>query len=77
MLIHAGLAEPGTPKLDAKHEWIWALLGFSALAVFWTWPVAANLSSRIPHDAGDPVLNIWILVERAGHPAHRRTGTRR
>jgi hypothetical protein len=58
---HAGLAEPGTPKLDARYEWIWALLGFSALAVFWTWPVAANLSSRIPHDAGDPVLNIWIL----------------
>ncbi len=61
MLTHAGLAEPGTPKHDAKHEWIWALLGFSALAVFWTWPVAANLNSRIPHDAGDPVLNIWIL----------------
>ena len=61
MLTHAGLAEPGTPKHDAKHEWIWALLGFSALAIFWTWPVAANLNSRIPHDAGDPVLNIWIL----------------
>ena len=27
----------------------------------WTWPVAATLTSRIPHDPGDPVLNIWIL----------------
>ncbi len=36
-------------------------LAFAALTVFWTWPVAANISSRIPHDAGDPVLNTWIL----------------
>jgi hypothetical protein len=52
-----GLVEPGPPR----HEWIWALLGFSALAIYWTWPVAANLNTRIPHDPGDPVLNIWIL----------------
>jgi hypothetical protein len=38
-----------------------ALVGFCALAVFWTWPVAATLTSRIPHDPGDPVLAIWIL----------------
>ncbi|HET7218105.1 MAG TPA: hypothetical protein VFJ02_08650 [Vicinamibacterales bacterium] len=37
------------------------LLAFSALAIVWTWPVAAHLTSRIPHDAGDPILNIWIL----------------
>ena len=37
------------------------LLAFGALAIVWTWPVAAHLSTRIPHDAGDPVLNIWIL----------------
>ncbi len=40
---------------------MWALLGFCALAILWTWPVAATLTSRIPHDAGDPVLNIWFL----------------
>jgi hypothetical protein len=38
-----------------------ALLGFCALAVFWTWPLAASLTTRIPHDPGDPVLNVWIL----------------
>ena len=37
------------------------LLLFTALAVFWTWPLTAHLSSRIPHDPGDPVLNTWIL----------------
>jgi len=51
------LPEPRALSLEP----IWALLGFSALAVFWTWPLAASLTSRIPHDPGDPVLNIWIL----------------
>jgi hypothetical protein len=37
------------------------LAGFLALSIVWTWPVAANLTSRVPHDAGDPLLNIWIL----------------
>jgi hypothetical protein len=39
----------------------WALLGFSALAIVWTWPVAASLNSRVPHDLGDPILVVWIL----------------
>jgi hypothetical protein len=34
---------------------------FLVLSIVWTWPVAANLTSRVPHDAGDPLLNIWIL----------------
>jgi hypothetical protein len=46
---------------STRVERLWALIGFSALAVFWTWPVVLTLSSRIPHDAGDPVLNIWLL----------------
>jgi hypothetical protein len=37
------------------------LLAFVVLAVVWTWPVAANLTTRVAHDAGDPILNIWIL----------------
>ena len=36
-------------------------LAFLALAVFWTWPLASHLSSRIPHDPGDPILNTWLL----------------
>jgi hypothetical protein len=34
---------------------------FSVLAVAGTWPLAARLSSRVPNDPGDPVLNTWIL----------------
>jgi 4-amino-4-deoxy-L-arabinose transferase-like glycosyltransferase len=34
---------------------------FCALAVAWTWPLLPYLSSRIPHDPGDPVLNTYLL----------------
>jgi hypothetical protein len=34
---------------------------FLALAIAWTWPLAAHFGSRIPHDPGDSVLNIWLL----------------
>ena len=51
------LPEPKAKRLEP----LWALLAFCALAVYWTWPVAATLGSRIPHDPGDPVLNIWFL----------------
>lgn len=36
-------------------------VAFLALAILWTWPLASHLSSRIPHDPGDPILNIWLL----------------
>ena len=38
-----------------------ALVLATVLAVVWTWPLLAHVSSRIAHDAGDPVLNTWIL----------------
>ena len=34
---------------------------FVALALAWLWPVPARLTSRVPHDLGDPLLNTWIL----------------
>src|SRR5215207_6450340 len=37
------------------------LLLFLLIALAWTWPVASRLTSRIPHDPGDPILNTWIL----------------
>ena len=46
---------------SADRSSIVALAGFAALAIVWTWPVAAHLTTRIPHDLGDPLLNTWIL----------------
>lgn len=37
------------------------LLGFSGLAVLWTWPLGSHLLSRIPHDPGDPILNTYLI----------------
>jgi hypothetical protein len=31
------------------------------LALLWTWPLATHLTSRVPNDPGDPILNTWIL----------------
>ncbi len=37
------------------------LTGFIALAIVWTWPLATHFTSRIPHDPGDSLLNIWLI----------------
>src|SRR5688500_6874793 len=34
---------------------------FLALAVAWTWPVAARIAWRIPHEPGATLLHAWIL----------------
>lgn len=31
------------------------------LGIVWTWPLAPHMATRIPHDPGDPVLNIWLI----------------
>lgn len=55
-MITSDAPVPSSTRLDL------AALGlFLLLAVAWTWPLASSLSVRIPHDAGDPILNIWIL----------------
>lgn len=34
---------------------------FTMLAIVWTRPLVFHLSSRIPHDPGDPVFNTWLI----------------
>ena len=34
---------------------------FILLAIAWTRPLVFHLSSRIPHDPGDPVFNTWLV----------------
>ena len=34
---------------------------YTFLTLAYTWPLAANLSHGVAHDAGDPILNAWIL----------------
>ena len=39
----------------------WPAGAYAALTVLITWPLVRQLGSVFPHDAGDPVLNTWIL----------------
>jgi len=38
-----------------------ALLGYVALTVAYTWPLPRHIVHGVAHDAGDPILNAWIL----------------
>jgi F5/8 type C domain len=41
--------------------WLLAFAAYSALTLVITWPLARHLTSVLPHDSGDPLLNAWIL----------------
>lgn len=40
---------------------MWAFVIYSALVIGLTYPLVLQLGSVLPHDAGDPALNTWIL----------------
>ena len=44
-----------------------ALALFVLLSAVWTWPLPRYLTTRLPHDAWDPVLNTYLLRWNAGH----------
>jgi hypothetical protein len=52
---------------SAAEAWLWALAG-AVVAVVLTWPLAAHLRSVIPHDAGDPLAQVWVAAW-GGHAA--------
>lgn len=39
-----------------------ATLGYSVVALAFTWPLATGLTHLVPWDLGDPLLNDWILA---------------
>jgi hypothetical protein len=47
------------PLTRSRHVAVAA--SFAALALVWTWPLATQLASRIPHDPGDPILNTYLI----------------
>ena len=40
---------------------VWAWLSYVALTLVLTYPLVGRLSSALPSDLGDPLLNAWIL----------------
>ena len=49
-------------------------LGYLALALIVTWPLALGLGRDVPGDLGDSLLNMWILGWGAGHVPGLLTG---
>jgi hypothetical protein len=59
---------PADPALRARgRDALAATLGYAALAVAFTWPLALGLARDLPGDFGDPLLNCWILAWDADH----------
>jgi F5/8 type C domain len=44
-----------------------ALLAYAVATLILTWPLAAQLTSRLPADNGDPLLSVWTLWWNARH----------
>lgn len=40
---------------------IWVVLAFIVLTLVFTHPLAANMTSRLPDDLGDPLFNTWVV----------------
>ena len=51
-----------------------AFLAYTLLSLLLTWPLAAGLSSDVPGDLGDSLLNMWILAWGAEHLPQLVTG---
>jgi hypothetical protein len=62
----------GTPARDSRLPMI--ALGYLALALIVTWPLAMGMSRDVPGDLGDSLLNMWILGWGAGHVPGLLTG---
>ncbi len=50
-----------------RRDLLSALALYAAIAIVWTWPLAAGLARDLPGDFGDPLLNSWILAWDATH----------
>ena len=50
------------------------LVGFVALAIAWTWPLALRPGSTMAAPFGDPLLNAWILGWDADRLRHGLSG---
>ena len=59
MWVPSGWRRPD-PRTAAR-EAIW-VVALTAWALFLTWPLAADLGSRVPQDLGDPLENAWIMA---------------
>lgn len=74
MTADVATTDAAAPQVAADRGWerrppyeglLWLLAGLVVAAVL-TWPLAAHLSSVIPHDAADPLAQVWV-ASWSGH----------
>lgn len=63
-----------TRPMSARLEALVVVVAFATLTMVSTYPLVLGLTSHLPNDLGDPVLNAWILAWDA---ARLRTGLSR
>jgi hypothetical protein len=51
----------------SRRDALGATLAYAALALVFTWPLARGLTTDVPGDFGDPLLNAWIIAWDASH----------
>ncbi len=51
----------GSTPLLQRRPVLWAFLSYVGLTLALSWPLVTQLGTALPSDAGDPVLNTWIL----------------
>lgn len=49
------------PPRSAYEGWLWFVAG-AVIAVVLTWPLVTHLTSVIPHDAADPLAQVWVAA---------------
>jgi hypothetical protein len=52
---------PGASVRSTVAAWLAAFAVYAAIAIAFTWPLAAHLGTAFPHDPFDPALTTWIL----------------
>ena len=65
------------PRRALRPRWSGSLAAtclYTAAAIALTWPLAAALTTAIPWDLGDPLLNSWIIAWSADHLSRFLTG---
>jgi hypothetical protein len=50
-----------------RHSAAAATIAYALLTVTLTWPLARGITSDVPSDFGDPLLNAWVLAWDAEH----------
>lgn len=71
------VAQPHRPVIhtsSAKREAVLVVLGMTVITLIMTYPVVRVMTTSLPNDLGDPLLNTWLLAWDADRLRHGLAG---